>query len=83
MKNFETRLKKLESLAETMRDPDISLEESLKMFEEGVRLAKELKNELDALQGKVEILLNSLEEIEEPRTAPFEEITDSAEDGTS
>ena len=83
MKNFETRLKKLESLAETMRDPDISLEESLKMFEEGVRLAKELKTELDSLQGKVEILLNSLEETEEPRTAPFEEIPDSAEDGTS
>ncbi|MCX8014326.1 MAG: exodeoxyribonuclease VII small subunit [Rectinema sp.] len=72
MKDFEARLSKLESLAEKMRDPDLTLEESLRMFEEGVALAKELKTDLEALQGKVEILLNSLEENDEPKTAPFD-----------
>lgn len=77
MKDFEKKIEHLEQVAEKMRDPDLPLEKSFSLFEEGVSLARELKQELDALQGKVEILLNSLEEVEteqpgSPRTADFE-----------
>jgi exodeoxyribonuclease VII small subunit len=77
MKDFEKRIARLEQIAEKMRDPDMPLEQAFRLFEEGVTLAKELRKELDELQGKVEILLNSLEEGEElsteaPHTADFE-----------
>ena len=77
MKDFEKKIERLEQVAEKMRDPDLPLEKSFSLFEEGVSLARELKRELDALQGKVEILLNSREEGEtgqpgSPRTADFE-----------
>ncbi len=77
MKDFEKKMERLEQIAEQMRNADIPLEQSFSLFEEGVSLALELKKELDALQGKVEILLNSLEDVEtedlnSPRTADFE-----------
>ncbi len=77
MKDFEKKMGRLEQIAEQMRNADIPLEQSFNLFEEGVSLARELKKELDALQGKVEILLNSLEDVEtedlnSPRTADFE-----------
>ena len=50
---------------------------SFGFFEEGVMLARELRKELDELQGKVEILLNSLEvrendEAEVPNITKFD-----------
>ena len=73
MKDFEQKIARLEQLAEQMRDVDLPLEKSFAIFEEGITLARSLKKELDELQGKVEVLLNSLEEDESPRTAAFED----------
>jgi len=73
MKDFEQKIARLEQLAEQMRDTDLPLEKSFAIFEEGITLARSLKKELDELQGKVEVLLNSLEEDESPRTAAFED----------
>jgi exodeoxyribonuclease VII small subunit len=73
MKDFEKKIARLEQLAEQMRDADLPLEKSFEIFEEGIALARSLKKELDELQGKVEVLLNSLEEDESPRTAAFED----------
>lgn len=77
MKDFEKKIERLEQVAEKMRDPELPLEKSFSLFEEGVSLARELKQDLDTLQGKVEILLNSLEETETgqgnpPLVADFE-----------
>ena len=77
MKDFEKRIARLEELAEKMRDPDLPLEKSFSLFEEAVMLARELRKELDELQGKVEILLNSLEirendQAEMPNIANFD-----------
>ncbi len=77
MKDFEKKIARLEQLAEKMREPDTTLEKSFVLFEEGVALARELKNELDELQGKVEILLNSLEDTNtgegvRPTVKPFD-----------
>ena len=58
MKDFESRLERLEFLAERIRDQDVPLEEAIKVFEEGMKLSKGLKKELEKMQGKVETLLN-------------------------
>ena len=59
MKNFEDDLKKLEDLTASIRRSDISLEEALKDFEEGIKLAKGMEKELDAIEGKIQILMDT------------------------
>ena len=59
MKNFEDDLKKLEDLTASIRRSDISLEEALKDFEEGIKLAKSMEKELDAIEGKIQILMDT------------------------
>jgi exodeoxyribonuclease VII small subunit len=58
MKNFEERLERLEKLGETIRKSDIPLDDALKAFEEGVRLAKNLEKDLERIENRIEILLN-------------------------
>ncbi|HAE21137.1 MAG TPA: exodeoxyribonuclease VII small subunit [Spirochaetaceae bacterium] len=58
MKNFEERLKRLEELAERIKEQDLALEEAVSVFEEGVKLSKGLERDLEKIEGKVEILLN-------------------------
>ncbi|PKL25408.1 MAG: exodeoxyribonuclease VII small subunit [Spirochaetae bacterium HGW-Spirochaetae-3] len=58
MKNFEERLKRLEELSETIREPDLALEDAVAIFEEGVKLSKGLEKDLDRIESRVEILLN-------------------------
>ena len=59
MKNFEERLEKLETLGEKIRKTDIPLEDSLKAFEEGIKLARSLEKDLEKIESRIEILLNS------------------------
>lgn len=78
MKDFEKKIVRLEQVAEKMREPDTPLEKSFALFEEGVALARELKKDLDEMQGKVEILLNSLEDLDSDRgTQPIVEDFDT------
>ena len=57
MPSFEESLKKLESIVDQIEKGDLPLEESLKLFEEGVSLSAACKQELDAAEGKVEMLI--------------------------
>jgi exodeoxyribonuclease VII small subunit len=59
MKNFEERLERLEKLGETIRKSDLPLEDAIKAFEEGVKLAKSLEKDLDNVDSRIEKLLNS------------------------
>ena len=59
MKNFEERLEKLENLGESIRKTDIPLEDSLKAFEEGIKLARSLEKDLEKIESRIEILLNA------------------------
>ena len=61
MTNFEEKLEKLEKLSENIKQSDISLEDALKNFEEGIKLAKTLEKELDKMEGKIQILMNGEE----------------------
>ena len=59
VKNFEERLKRLETLGEQIRRSDIPLDEALKAFEEGIRLAQTLESDLEKIENRIEILMNS------------------------
>jgi exodeoxyribonuclease VII small subunit len=57
MPSFEDSLKKLETIVDQLEKGDLPLEESLKLFEEGVALSAACKKEIDAAEGKVQILI--------------------------
>ena len=61
MKSFEERLNRLEGLSERLREGKIPLEEAVSIFEEGMKLAKDLQKELTKIERKVEILVNEPE----------------------
>jgi len=57
MASFEDSLKKLENIVEHLEQGDLPLEESIKLFEQGVGLSAACKQELDAAEGKVQMLV--------------------------
>ena len=57
MANFEDSLKKLENIVAQLEQGDLALEDSLKLFEEGVGLSAACKQDLDAAEGKVQMLV--------------------------
>ena len=54
---FEESLEKLSRLVEKMESGDLSLEDSLKIFEEGIKLSKDCQNALSEAEKKVQALL--------------------------
>ena len=54
---FETSLKKLEDVVRRLEGGSLSLEDSLKAFEEGVRHASFCAKKLDEAERRVEVLL--------------------------
>ncbi|MDD5011908.1 MAG: exodeoxyribonuclease VII small subunit [Phycisphaerae bacterium] len=54
--SFEKGLKQLEELVKKMESGEIPLEEALKMYEEGIRLSRELERILTDAEKKIEIL---------------------------
>mgnify|MGYP001612011750 CR=1 FL=1 len=58
---FEDALKKLEGIIEKMEKGDIPLNESLKLFEEGVKLTRFCSQELQKAEKKVELLTRDAE----------------------
>ncbi len=57
MPTFEESLKKLEVIVDQLEKGDLALEDSLKLFEEGVGLSAACKKELDEAEGKVQVLI--------------------------
>ena len=57
MPTFEESLKKLEVIVEQLEKGDLALEDSLKLFEEGVGLSAACKKQLDEAEGKVQVLI--------------------------
>ena len=54
---FEDAMVRLETIVSELENGDLSLDESLKIFEEGVRLSKSCLKLLDDTEQKIEILL--------------------------
>jgi exodeoxyribonuclease VII small subunit len=75
MKNFEERLERLELLGEKIRRPDVALDEAIRAFEEGIKIARTLEKDLEKVESRIEILLNDVEapEDERPELELFDE----------
>jgi exodeoxyribonuclease VII small subunit len=56
--DFEKKLSRLEEIVAKMEAGDLSLEDSLKSFEEGVKLSRECTSQLSAAEQKVKVLLS-------------------------
>jgi len=63
-KSFEDALGKLENITTELEKGDLSLEDSLKYFDEGVELAEYCNSKLNEAQRKVEILLKKDDSLE-------------------
>ena len=63
--NFENALEELEELVSSMEDGELSLEDSLKAFEKGIKLTRECQSALKNAEQKVQVLLNEDGDAEE------------------
>ena len=61
---FEQSLVKLENLVEKMEAGDLTLEDSLKTFEEGIRLTRECQQALSQAEQKVKMLIEENGQLE-------------------
>jgi exodeoxyribonuclease VII small subunit len=57
VERFETALKKLEEVVHKLEGGELSLDDSLKAFEEGVKLAGFCSKKLDEAEKRVELLV--------------------------
>ncbi len=77
-KNFEESLAKLERITEELESGDLTLEESLKKFDEGVKLAEFCNHKLDEAQQKVNVLLKK-DDIFREKPGEDESLSDKSE----
>jgi len=61
---FEHKLDNLETLVEAMEQGDLTLEEAMKQFEQGIKLTRECQQALQQAEQKVSILMAEQEEQE-------------------
>ncbi len=60
--SFEQRIERLESIVEKLEEGEAPLEESLKLFEEGIQLAKACQVQLEEAKERVQVLLKAAED---------------------
>ena len=68
-RTFESALERLEKITQELEDGELSLENSLKKFDEGIKLASFCNQQLTEAKARVEILLNKNGKLE---AEPFE-----------
>lgn len=56
--DFEKKLKRLEEIVQKMEKGDLALDESLKLFEEGVKLSRECHIQLTQAEAQVKKLVS-------------------------
>ena len=56
-KSFEESLDALEQIVKQLEDGDLPLEQSLKLFEDGVKLSRECRERLTQAERRIEILM--------------------------
>lgn len=63
--NFEEAMKQLEEIVTVLEKGDLNLDESVKKFEEGMRISKECNKILENAEKRISILLENNGEIKE------------------
>jgi len=69
---FEDTFKKLETIVNKLEGGDLPLEETMKLFEEGMRLSRLCSERLAEVQKRVEILLKTEDGGIQPQSFSFE-----------
>ena len=75
--SFEAALKKLESIVQRLEQGELPLEESLTLYEEGIRLSRLCHAKLEEAEGKIELLMKDArgdlvhDREGQPRKTPF------------
>jgi len=57
MANFEEHLTQLETVVERLERGDLSLDESVRLFENGMKLSSACKKELEQAEGRIQVLV--------------------------
>jgi exodeoxyribonuclease VII small subunit len=74
---FEAALKQLEEIVQRLERGELPLEESLRLYEEGIRLSRLCHAKLEEAEGKIELLMKDargdlvLDEQGRPKKTPF------------
>jgi exodeoxyribonuclease VII small subunit len=77
--SFEVAIKRLTEIVAALERGDLPLEESLRLFEEGVQLSRVSQKRLDTAEKRVEQLL-SVDDEGRPKTAAFATTADEETD---
>ncbi|MFT8314649.1 MAG: exodeoxyribonuclease VII small subunit [Clostridium sp.] len=60
--SYENMIKKLEDIVSSMENKELTLQETMKSYEQGIKLCNKLYKYLNEAEGKVKILSNGQEE---------------------
>lgn len=75
--NFEESFKELESIVRRLEGEQLTLDDSLALFEKGIRLSRFCHQKLSEVEKKIELILEDARG--EPSTKPFESADDEEE----
>ena len=75
--DFEKAFKELETIVQRLEAEELPLDESLRLFEQGISLSRFCHQRLEEVEKKIELILADAKG--QPRTEPFE-IDEQADD---
>jgi len=75
---FEKAFQQLETVVKRLENEELPLDESLQLFEEGIRLSRFCHQRLEEVEKKIELILADAKG--QPRTEPFEPDEQNASD---
>lgn len=70
--NFEELMQKLEEITDKLEKEQLSLDDSVKLFEEGMKISKKCNSKLEDAEKRITILINNDGEIKEENFIPEE-----------
>lgn len=70
--DFEEMLDSLEEIVQSLEKDDLKLDESIKKFEDGMKIAKACNKEIEEAEKKITILIKENGEVKEEDFAPQE-----------
>ena len=63
--DFENKIQELQSICAKMEDENLPLNDGIKLYEDGVAIAKECYEELNSIKGKVTVIKQDLDKFKE------------------
>ena len=64
-KTFEEQMQELEQIVQVLEKGDLSLDDSVKKFEQGIKISKECNKILEEAEKKITILVKQDDEVKE------------------